>query len=125
MRKQIFNKHFRTIKDYIEVKKKPVPHSSVSGMYLYKLRKLKQYGELDQEYIDRLESIKGFKWVEMTAFDRNLKRFKEYLKENDEYPPSITKLGGWVSRMRTQYRSGILPVENEKKLKIIKFKFNT
>ena len=122
IRKTTFDKYFEEIKDHC-LNGSEISPSSNCGMFIYKLRLYYNEGELDKSFIKRLEEV-GFEWQRESLFEKRVSELQEYVREKEQYPPTITRLGSFVSRMRHLKKTGQLSEHKLKKLNSINFKFN-
>ena len=82
------------------------PRNNSFGTWVSYQRSLYNRGELSQERIYRLESIKGWYWNCLDEWwEKNYKELKGYIDKNEgDYPPAnLTGLGTWTSSQRSSY----------------------
>jgi hypothetical protein len=81
-------------------------------------------GSLEQDRIDRLETVPGWTWdARDTVWEEAIRDLEEYVEQNGNAIVPITyrtangfKLGQWVSVQRTRYEKGIIAQERRERL---------
>ena len=99
------------------------------GNWVHTQRTLHKQGRLDQERIDRLDSL-GFTWdLRRERWDEMFAVLKDYRRAigHCDVPQSWSenrKLGNWVMMQRTAYKAGRLDGEQIERLQAIGFHFS-
>ena len=108
----------------------PTRYAAPDGMYLgqwiQSVRKDYKSGRLDEDSIQRLESI-GMVWdVEQTQWEQQYRAAEAYYREHGDLnilsrykTPDGFLLGRWLQRMRRDYRDGVLEQEYIERLESI------
>ena len=88
------------------------PFRTQIGTWVGGQRSSYRKNKLPAEKIDSLESIEGWSWDPIEdEWQNNLKKLKEFVLINNNFPPIKTTLGNWTGTQRYSYKNNKLPTE--------------
>tara|TARA_A100001035_G_scaffold277421_1_gene274188 strand:+ start:31 stop:3606 length:3576 start_codon:yes stop_codon:yes gene_type:complete len=121
----IWEENFNDLKSFVIKNKHACPHTqnTVLGRWVVAQRVNFNKGTLSQNKVNRLNTIDYWTWDPIEdEWQDNFKKLVNFEKENGHSRPQYGKsdLGNWVTRQRTQKKSGKLPKDKERMLESLK-----